>query len=77
MAARPSPHHAIAAGIMEESDVHAELGEIIAGRKPGRRTPEEITVYDATGTALQDTACAAAIYTKAIAQGRGTPVLLV
>jgi alanine dehydrogenase len=62
-------HHAIAAGLMRETDVHAELGEIIAGRKPGRRTADDLVVYDATGTALQDTACAATIYRKAVEQG--------
>ncbi|MEO8451727.1 MAG: ornithine cyclodeaminase family protein, partial [Gemmatimonadota bacterium] len=67
-------HHAITAGLLTEADVHAELGEIIAGKKPGRRTAEEITLYDATGTALQDTACAAAIYCKAVALGRGTRI---
>ena len=35
-----------------------ELGEIIAGRKPGRRTPEDITICDLTGTGVQDTAIA-------------------
>jgi len=67
-------HHAIAAGLLDVSDVHAELGEVIAGRKPGPRTTDELVVYDATGTALQDVACAAAIYAKAVAAGRGTSV---
>jgi ornithine cyclodeaminase/alanine dehydrogenase-like protein (mu-crystallin family) len=69
-------HHAIAAGLLRESDVHAELGEIIAGKKPGRTRAEEITVYDATGTALQDTACAAAIYLKAQEKGLGVRVTI-
>ena len=67
-------YHAIAAGLMEESDVHAELGEVVAGRKPGRRGPEEIVVYDATGTALQHGACAAAIYVKAMDEGSGASI---
>lgn len=69
-------HHAIEAALMREEDVHAEIGEIIVGRKSGRRSYNEVTIYDATGTALQDTACAAAIYVKAMAQGRGTPIAL-
>ena len=42
-------HHAIAARTMQLSDVHAELGEIVAGRKPGRRSPEEMIIFDSTG----------------------------
>jgi alanine dehydrogenase len=55
-------HHAIAAGFMAVADVHAELGEIVAGSKPGRASDEEITVFDSTGTGLQDVAAAIAAY---------------
>jgi alanine dehydrogenase len=67
-------HHAIAAGLMTERDVHGELGDIIAGKLPGRTSAEEITIFDATGTALQDAAAAVAVYRKAILQGRGSTV---
>lgn len=52
--------HALAAGMMGIGEVHAELGELISGRKPGRSSPEEIFVFDSTGTELQDVASAAA-----------------
>jgi alanine dehydrogenase len=65
-------HHAIAAGLMEDDDVHAELGEIIAGQRPGRTSDDEVTIFDATGTGLQDAAGAAAAYERAIADGMGT-----
>ncbi len=55
-------HHAIAAGVMTARDVHAELAEIVAGRKPGRAGDGEITVFDSTGTGLQDVAAAIAAY---------------
>jgi ornithine cyclodeaminase/alanine dehydrogenase len=64
-------HHAISAGVMRLEDVHAELGEIVAGRKPGRTSKEEITIFDSTGTALQDVAAAAAVYERAIREGFG------
>lgn len=64
-------HHAISAGLMRLEDVHAELGEIVAGRKPGRTSKEEIAIFDSTGTALQDVAAAAAVYERAIKQGAG------
>ena len=65
-------HHALVAGVMSRAEVHAELGEIIAGRKPGRTSDDEIIIFDSTGTALQDVAAAAAVYSRAIKRGEGT-----
>jgi ornithine cyclodeaminase/alanine dehydrogenase-like protein (mu-crystallin family) len=56
--------HAIAAGVMAESDVHAELGQILVGAKPGRRSRDEIIIFDSTGTGLLDVAASAAIYER-------------
>ena len=64
-------HHAIAAGIVTRADVHAELGEIVAGKRPGRESDHEITIFDSTGMALQDVATAAFLYEKAQRQGSG------
>jgi ornithine cyclodeaminase/alanine dehydrogenase-like protein (mu-crystallin family) len=58
-------HHAIAAGVMRREDVHAELGEIVAHRKPGRCADDDIVVFDSTGMALQDAATAALVYERA------------
>jgi alanine dehydrogenase len=62
---------ALQRGMMTRADVHAELGEVIGGRKPGRASAEEIIVFDSTGTALQDVAAAAIVYERAIKSGRG------
>jgi len=62
-------HHAIAAGLMTRGDVHAELGEVVAGSKPGRTSEGEVTVFDSTGTALQDVAVAAMVYERAVEIG--------
>ena len=67
-------HHAISVGAMHSKDVYAELGEVVAGRRPGRESPEEVIIFDSTGMALQDVAAAAAAYEKALAAGRGTRV---
>ena len=64
-------HHAIENGLMQAKDVHAEIGEIIIGKKEGRRKNDEIIIYDATGTALQDVAAAAYIYEKALNEEKG------
>jgi alanine dehydrogenase len=61
-------HHALAAGVMSASDVHAQLGEIVAGVKRARESEQEIIVFDSTGTALQDVAAAAAVYRRALAE---------
>jgi alanine dehydrogenase len=58
-------HHAIACGAMRREDVHAELGEVVAGMKPGRTRDDEIFVFDSTGTGLQDVAAAIAAYVGA------------
>ena len=69
-------HHALAAGVLTPEHVHAELSDIVAGRRPGRTRPEEITIFDSSGTALQDVAAAVGVYEKAGAAGRGTLVKL-
>jgi alanine dehydrogenase len=64
-------HHAIAAGAMTAADVHAELGALVTGDKPGRREPEEITIFDSTGTGIQDVAAASRAYELARQRGIG------
>ena len=53
---------AIAAGVVTADRVHAELGAIVAGRKPGRTSDRQITIVDLTGVGFQDTAIAAAAF---------------
>lgn len=53
---------------------HAELGEIVAGHKPGRQSSEEVIIFDSTGTALQDVAAAALVHDKAVAAGVGVRI---
>ena len=64
-------HHALAAGMLTREDVYAELGEIVAGRKPGRTSQDQITIFDSTGMALQDVAATALVYQKAKECGAG------
>ena len=64
-------HHALEAKLMTVDDVYAELGEIIAGKKKGRTSDDEIIVFDSTGIALQDVAAAAIVYERALKNGIG------
>jgi len=66
--------HALAAGLITRDRVHAELADVVAGRRPGRTRPDEITIFDSSGTALQDVAAAMVVYVKARAAGRGLEV---
>ena len=64
-------HHAVSAGVMTAQDVHATLADIASARKPGRTGDDEITLFDSTGTAVQDVAAAIRIYERAKAQNLG------
>jgi ornithine cyclodeaminase/alanine dehydrogenase len=64
-------HHAIAAGAMTIADVYAELGRLVSGEVAGRRHAEEITLFDSTGTGIQDVAAAARAYELARERGVG------
>lgn len=61
----------ISKGLLGQDDIYADIGEIVAGKKPGRTSREEITVFDSTGLAVQDIATAWEVYQKARREGRG------
>ncbi len=63
-------------GLFGQDDIYADIGEIVAGKKPGRTSREEITVFDSTGLAIQDIATAWRVYQKARKEGRGMEVEL-
>jgi alanine dehydrogenase len=58
-------------GLLGLQDLGPDLGEIVAGIRPGRSTDSEITVFDSTGLAIQDVAVARIVYQAARAQGVG------
>jgi ornithine cyclodeaminase len=63
--------HAIAAGLVAETAVFAELGAVVAGQAPGRMRADEITLADLTGMGVQDTAIATLARQRALASGAG------
>jgi ornithine cyclodeaminase/alanine dehydrogenase-like protein (mu-crystallin family) len=69
-------HHALASGVLGLDAVCAELGGIVAGRKPGRRSDDEIIVFDSTGMALQNVAAPALVSEYAMERRRGVRVRL-
>jgi len=62
---------ALDAGFLEWYDV-VEIGRVVAMRNPGRKSPEEITVFKSLGIGLEDIAVGIKLYEKAKAAGRGT-----
>jgi alanine dehydrogenase len=58
-------------GIITEEDIAGEIGEVIAERKQGRTSDDDVTVFDSTGIALQDSATVPLEYERAVAAGVG------
>jgi len=62
---------ALSKGEITPEMIYGSLGEIVAGKKPGRQNPEEITVFDSTGLIIQDLALGYAVYLRAKERGLG------
>ncbi|MBX3535737.1 MAG: ornithine cyclodeaminase family protein, partial [Xanthobacteraceae bacterium] len=54
----------MAAGIIKESDVVADLFDLCRGQAKGRETRDEITLFKSVGTALEDLAAAIKVWKK-------------
>jgi alanine dehydrogenase len=63
-------------GVITADHVHAELGELVAGIKPGRNSPDQITLYKSVGVAVQDAAAVALVLVTARIQGIGEEIAL-
>lgn len=65
--------HALALGLLDATAI-TPLGDVLTGVHPGRRTAEEVTVFDGTGVGLQDLAVAAMAVRRARERGQGITV---
>lgn len=63
--------HAYNEGIITKESIYGQIGEVINGVKKGRKTVEEVTVFDTTGVAIQDLATAGYAVAEALKQGIG------
>jgi alanine dehydrogenase len=70
---RGETRNAVKAGIIRPEAIHAEIGEIILGQKPGRENADEVTIFDTVGMAIQDIVTTAMLYQGAVEKGLGTP----
>ncbi len=66
----------ISKGIITEKDIYCELGEVVAGKKKGRTSDDEITVFCATGLSIEDIVTANLVYRKANKIKRGLKIKL-
>jgi ornithine cyclodeaminase/alanine dehydrogenase-like protein (mu-crystallin family) len=66
----------IKAGAITRRHVRAELGQVVTGARPGRTSPEEITLFKSVGFAPEDAVTARLAYDRAVAAGLGDEVSL-
>ena len=65
-----------AEGVLTDDHILGELGEVVVGRVPGRSNPDEVTLFESLGLAIEDLAAARHIYEKGVALGTGVWVSL-
>jgi ornithine cyclodeaminase len=63
-------------GAIGDDHIRGEIGQVLIGRVPGRRSADEITLFKSLGLAIEDVASAHHIYTKALESGRGLRIAL-
>jgi alanine dehydrogenase len=66
----------IESGLIDASHIHAEVGELVDGRRHGRTSPDQITLYKSVGVAVQDCAAAALVLRAAREHGAGVEIEL-
>jgi alanine dehydrogenase len=62
----------LAKGIISKGDIHAEIGDVVTGKKKGRNSPNDITIFDSTGLGVQDLTTANIVYKIAKKKKLGT-----
>lgn len=67
-------HRAIEAGVIKPDHIHAELGELVVGDRPGRTDATQLTLYKSVGVAVQDAAAAALVLETARQRGVGQQI---
>ena len=67
----------ISKGLINKKDIWAELGEILTGKKVGRASDKDVTVFDSTGIAVQDAITAKLVYQKALQKQQGSFINMV
>ena len=67
-------HEAIRSGAISREDVATEIGDLVSGTRPGRTSPDQITLYRSVGVAVQDAAAVALVIRAARERGVGVEI---
>lgn len=59
-------------GLLTDADIHGNIGDVVAGERPGRQRDDERVYFNAVGLSYVDVAIALAMYRRAVDAGRGT-----
>jgi alanine dehydrogenase len=59
-------------GVLDDDDIHGEIGDVVAGKIEGRTPDDGVTIFDSTGLAIQDVAAAHVVYEDAVDGGVGS-----
>lgn len=62
---------ALQQGLLSRKNIQGSLGEVVAGKIPGRQTPQDITLFDSTGLVIQDLVLGQAVFQLAWEKGLG------
>ncbi len=63
-------------GLIDAAHIHAELGEVVSGTRPGRADPSQLTLYKSVGVAVEDAAAAALVLRLAGERGVGREITI-
>jgi ornithine cyclodeaminase/alanine dehydrogenase-like protein (mu-crystallin family) len=63
-------------GLIGDDHIRGEIGELIGGQATGRTAADQITLFKSLGLAVEDVACAAYLYKRALSEGAGTRVAI-
>ena len=63
-------------GVIDQSHVVAEIGELVSGAHPGRTSDKQITLYKSVGVAAQDAVAAQMIFAAAMKKGVGLEITM-
>ena len=77
LTATPRPNDLVSAirdGLVTEDHIHAEVGELVSGSRPGRTSPDQVTLYRSVGVAVQDAVAARLVLDRARERGVGVVV---
>jgi ornithine cyclodeaminase/alanine dehydrogenase-like protein (mu-crystallin family) len=63
-------------GLLTDADIHGNIGDVVAGERPGRQSDDERVYFNAVGLSYVDVALALAMYRRARDAGKGAKLMM-